>query len=221
MPLVGALLPSVWCLLWGCNLLISIHVNHVVHGFKRHSAHTHTKIKKKNTKTTGLSECGNHISSSSEIWGKKSAHIVGVWLRLLWNGAMKTKPWGHYYCSDVPSMQSGWGVCFSELKRCVQCADTRHRTILVLGPLSWLLHCCRTQHLLPARRRVLSAFHPWVRCQQNAMTYLSVHTIYAPQKYFWLSFVRLRCKFAKYSVKFWIFLLNSPGEQNGISASLW
>lgn len=34
MPLIGVLLSSVWCLLWGCSLLISIGVNQVANGFK-------------------------------------------------------------------------------------------------------------------------------------------------------------------------------------------
>lgn len=148
MPLISVLLPSVWYLLWGCNLLISIHVNHAARDVKKHAAH---------------SVCGNHKEELSDMEKECMCTRVGVcvWLCVLWNNMMKTTLCGEkilWWCAIGAERVNGACLLLcSALKGCVcvcvytckdahkawhQRPDTRPTNRQVLRPLSKCGCCC-------------------------------------------------------------------------------
>lgn len=109
MPLVSALLPSVWRLLWGCNLLICIRVNQAVRGSLELFCHEHAHAGK-SVPNVAIAE--GQLSDSEWNLTKKKEKKKCVCAHMLWSDMMRTKGCGWKLSDEAPSVQGGCLIIF-------------------------------------------------------------------------------------------------------------
>lgn len=174
MPLVSVLLPTVWCLLWGCNLLISIDVNQAVRGFFKN--------------VPSLSECGNHKGRLGDMeqecrgWCEGFDYVVKEHDE---NKAAEATL-SRWCAINIKWLDWLW-FAFQRVKEARLNTEqrTRHQTTNRRVPRSsscWRRRrrCSRMQHLLHARRSVTAGPSPTgvmpAGCSDLFISHVHTHT---------------------------------------------